>query len=225
MIGYHFTSETLRDGRPLPEIGHWIEHEGPIVPCESGLHASEHPFDALQYAPGPILHLVDLEGDLVGHGSPYDKHIGRRRRTLARLDATDLLWGFARWCALSVINKWPAPDVVRRYLETGDESLRTEAWVAAERTTWHLVGGLGRAAAAARAAASGVAEGPVREPGRAAAWARCTAQTVASAAWTSVPWEVAEIRSRLRIEFRRRVDEAFRAAAFRAAATRIMSQH
>ena len=35
---------------------------------------------------------------------------------------------FACWCALQVIDKWDAPDVVREYLETGDEEIRSAAW-------------------------------------------------------------------------------------------------
>lgn len=131
MIGYHFTSETLRNGQPIPPVGEWLEHAGPVEPCQSGLHASEHPCDALQYAPGPLLHRVELEGDLVSHGDPPDKWCGRRRRILATIDATELLRAFARWCASSVVHLWDAPEVVRRYLETGDESLRAAAWSAA----------------------------------------------------------------------------------------------
>ena len=39
---------------------------------------------------------------------------------------------FARWCALQVIDLWEAPDVVRKYLETGDATLRVVAWAAAQ---------------------------------------------------------------------------------------------
>ena len=130
MIGYHFTSATLRDGRPIPPVGEWLEHDGPVVPCVSGLHASEHPFDALQYAPGPMLHQVELEGDLISHGEPVDKWCGRRRRIIASIDATDVLRAFARQCAMEVIDQWAAPPVVREYLETGNESLRAAAGAA-----------------------------------------------------------------------------------------------
>jgi len=41
-----------------------------------------------------------------------------------------MLRSFARWCALSVIDKWNAPPIVREYLETGDESKRAAAWAA-----------------------------------------------------------------------------------------------
>jgi len=131
MLGYHFTGDKLRDGRPVPPVGEWLEHEGEIDPCVCGLHASEHPFDAMRYALGVTLHRVELEGDLQSHGDPPDKWVGRRRKIIASIDATLLLREFARWCALQVIHLWDAPQVVREYLETGDETLREAAWEAA----------------------------------------------------------------------------------------------
>ena len=129
MRGYHFTGETLRDGRAIPPIGEWFEHEGAIKMCESGLHASPTPFAALQYAPGCLLHLVELEGDLIEQ--PNDKSVGRRRKIIATIDATDLCRRFARTVALKVVHLWDAPPIVREYLETGDESKREAAWEAA----------------------------------------------------------------------------------------------
>jgi len=128
MRAYHFVGETLRDGRPVPKDGEWLVHEGEVEMCESGLHASKHPFDALQYAPGETLCLVEVE-DVVGRGD--DKLVCRRRKIVARFDATELLRSFARKQALKVIHLWDAPDVVRRYLQTGDEELRVAAWAAA----------------------------------------------------------------------------------------------
>jgi hypothetical protein len=137
MLGWHFTSTTLRDGRPIPPIGEWLEHDGDVLPCESGLHASEHPFDALQYAPGNLLHRVELTGDLTPHGKPsVDKHAGRRRKILATIDAEPLLREFAQWCA---------PQVVHHYLATGDDSLRDAAQAAA----WAAAAAAWDAAAAA----------------------------------------------------------------------------
>ena len=121
MLAYHFTSATLRDGRPIPPIGEWLEHDGKIIPCERGLHASEHPFDALSFSPGNLLHRVELEGDLVPHGDPVDKHAGRRRKIIATIDAEPLLREFARWCAAQVLHLWAAPQVVKDYLATGDD--------------------------------------------------------------------------------------------------------
>jgi hypothetical protein len=131
ITGYHFTSATLRNGEPIPKPGVWLVHTGEISPCSSGLHASVKVFDALTYAPGPMLHKVILAGELQPHGDPVDKYVGRKRKILATIDATQLLWDFARWCALSVADKWDCPPTVRKYLETGDETLRAAAWDAA----------------------------------------------------------------------------------------------
>ena len=56
----------------------------------------------------------------------------------------DAVRGLARRYALDVIHLWDAPDIVRRFLETGDESLAAEAAGAAARAA--------RAAEAAEAA-------------------------------------------------------------------------
>ena len=47
MMAYHFVNATLRDGRPVPPDGEWLEHDGAVVMCESGLHASLTPWQAL----------------------------------------------------------------------------------------------------------------------------------------------------------------------------------
>ncbi len=60
-----------------------------------------------------------------------------------------------RWCALQVIDLWDAQDVVREYLETGNEELQNVAWVAAWAAAGTAAGG-DAASAAARDAASTV---------------------------------------------------------------------
>jgi hypothetical protein len=106
-LAWHFVNNTLRDGSPVPADGEWLEHKGPLVMCESGLHWSMEPFDALQYAPGATLCLVEIGGEIVDVG---DKGISSRRKIIARMDATELLRHF-----------------VVDYLMTGDESLRDAA--------------------------------------------------------------------------------------------------
>jgi hypothetical protein len=118
--GYHFTDDKLRDGRPIPKVGTWLKHEGEIGICFRGLHASKHPFDALQYAPGNILHKVILRGELQSGGDPIDKYAGRERKILKSINAEKLLRDFARWSALKVVHLWDAPQVVKHYLKTGD---------------------------------------------------------------------------------------------------------
>lgn len=43
---------------------------------------------------------------------------------------------FARWCALQVVDLWGAPQVVRQYLETGNEAARAAARAAAWSAAW-----------------------------------------------------------------------------------------
>jgi hypothetical protein len=185
--GYHFTGDTLRGGGLIPKIGEWLEHKGEVIACSSGLHASEHSFNALQYAPGKWLHKVELEDDLVSHGEPADKWCGRRRKILATIDSEALMREFARWCALQVVHLWKAPDVVVQYLKTGDESIRAAAWAAERAAAW--VAAEDAAWAAARAAAWAAAEDAAED----AAWAAAedAAEAAAWAAAEDAAWAAA----------------------------------
>ncbi len=151
---WHFVGDRLRDGRPVPADGEWLEHKGPLVMCESGLHFSREPFDALQYAPGNVLCLVEVGGEIV-ETKGDNKGICTRRKIVVRMDAEELLCYFSRMQALSVIHMNEDlcnSEAVCDYLMTGDESLRAAARAAA----------LDAARDAARAAAWDAA--------RAAAW-------------------------------------------------------
>jgi len=198
---YHFVGATLRNGKPVPSDGEWLIWRKPLIMCQSGLHASEHPFDALQYAPGPILCLVDTGGkDILRQD---DKLVCRRRRIVARFDATELLRDQARKSALSVIHLWNAPAVVRQYLETGDEALRAAAsaaaWDAARAAAWDA------ARAAAWAAARDAAWAAARDAAWAAAWdaERAAARDAARAA----AWDAARAAAKNR--FKIAVDAKF----------------
>ena len=121
IIGYHFVNDALRDGTKIPKDGVWLEHTGQIKMCSSGLHGSLSAFDALQYAPGNTLCLVEFGGEIIeGH----DKLVARARKIIARFEADELLFKFARDCALSVVHFWDAPEVVLNYLKTGDKKLK-----------------------------------------------------------------------------------------------------
>ena len=195
---YHFTGDTLRDGRPIPKPGVWLKHDGPIVPCASGLHASEHPFDALTFAPGKMLHKVQLRGEITAHGNPTDKHCARERRIVATIDAENVLRCFARRVALAAVKRhWPeAPRVVVEYLKTGDETKRAAAWAAAR--------------AAARAAACAAAWDAAWDAARAAAWAaaRAAARDAAWDAAGAAAWDAAKRKQR--DLFKRMVNKEFK---------------
>lgn len=125
-FAWHFTSDKLRDGSPLPKVGMWEHYEGELELCESGLHWSREPFDALQHAPGANLRRVEIKGDFLEQS---DKGCSHYRRTVYQFDSTELLRYFARMQVLSVIHLYPngTDDVVFDYLMTGDESIREAA--------------------------------------------------------------------------------------------------
>ena len=123
------------DGRKI-KVGVTHKHEGEVILCKSGLHASLSPFEALYYAPGPILYLVHLSGTIV-RGA--DKVAASERTYLAEYDATDLLRLFARKCALKnieLISPYCSSEqyaLIVNYLTAGDVSMRSAAESAAER--------------------------------------------------------------------------------------------
>lgn len=192
MIAYHFCGATLRDGRPIPADGEWLVHEGQVTICETGLHASSHPFDALQFAPGATLCIVECEDIVTEH---VDKLVCRRRKIVKRIDATELLWKASREYAKSVLHLWDAPQVVKDFLDTGDESLMAAARAAA------------RAAASADAWAAAMAA--ARDAGWDAGWdaAWDAARDSAWAAARAAGWAAA--RAAQRDLFAKLVEEAF----------------
>ena len=46
---------------------------------------------------------------------------------------------FARWCALQVVHLWGCPDIVRKYLVTGDDGVRAAASDAVSDTAWYTL--------------------------------------------------------------------------------------
>ena len=128
VIAYHFTGDTLRDGRPIPAIGEKLIYTDEIIWCHSGLYASPKPHQALRYAPGKWLHRVEC-GQI--EREDKDKFVCRERTILQTIDAEHLLRRFAADQALSVAHLWDMPEVVREYLTTLDDSLRAAARAAA----------------------------------------------------------------------------------------------
>lgn len=196
-MAWHFVGDTLRDGRPVPPDGEWLVHEGVVVMCKSGLHASRDPFDALRYAPGPILCRVECRGVF---REDEDKLVCSERRIVQRADATEALRYFARMQALSVIHLWTAdpPDVVLDYLMTGDESARAAAWDAGRAAAWTGARAAAWAAwAATRAAAGKRPSAAAWDAAQAAAWSALQARPMGAA------------KTRARAEFNALVKEAF----------------
>ena len=185
ILAWHFSNAegTLgyEDGRQIKR-GRTLSVKGDPRLCNYGLHASKSLYDALKYAPGPYLWRVELSGTII---EGNDKLVATKRKALWGFDATPLLKKFARLCALDVIHLWDAPDVVRKFLESGDEGLRDAAWAAARAAArdaardaaWDAARDAARAAAwdAARDAAWDAARDAARDAAWAAAWAAARA--------------------------------------------------
>ena len=122
----------LHDDNRKIIIGKTHKINGDIVPCQHGLHLSKQIIDALNYAPGPVIYRVVGSGAIVPHGDPIDKYACSERTYVSGgINISDTLRLFARKCALDVIHLWNPPDIVLRYLKTGDESIRDAASAAA----------------------------------------------------------------------------------------------
>jgi hypothetical protein len=192
-------------------VGETLTVVGEPELCRRGLHASARLWDALGYAEGDRLALCRVRlGGTVVEGD--DKSAATERTVLAMLtpqETDKLLRDFARWCALQVVHLWGAPDVVRQYLETGDESLRdaakVAAWAAARDAAW----------ASARDAARDAAWSSTRDAARDAAWS--STRDAARAATRAVAEDSAKVASATRA--------TTRTAAWDAAVTRAIWTH
>ena len=192
-LAWYFSGPPAADGRftvanrgDLYTVPCTLTEAPPAVLCRRGLHASARALDALRYAWGADLwlHRVEVDGEVV---EGVDKVAGTIRRHLWAAPADATLRAFARRCALDVGHLWDMPEVVRRYLETGNESLRSAAeaaaWAAAEdaaedaavAAAWDAAG------SAAGAAAGAAAEDAAVDAAVAAAWNAARAAAVAAA--------------------------------------------
>jgi hypothetical protein len=189
ILAWHFVGKTLRDGSPIPRNGRWLKFTGPIEICKSGLHASRQPFDALSYAPGPVLCLVECAGIVTEQD---DKLVCSDRKIIERWDATEMLRYFARMQALSVTDNWDPPDVVCDWLMTGDEAAESAARSAAARSA---------AESAARSAESAARS--------AAAWSAAESAARSAAAWSAAESAARSAESAAREDFNQTVYNAF----------------
>ena len=168
------------DGRKVVR-GRWYKRQdtsSPLALCSNGMHACERAIDALRYAPGPIVTLCELRGDIL---ADKDKVAADERKVVAMADATRVLHLFAIDCAERALKdvhvtderSWNALKVKRRWLDklATDQDLaaawgaaRDAAWAAARDAAWYAA--MAAAMAAARDAAMAAAWGAARD----AAW-------------------------------------------------------
>jgi len=133
-VFFHFTNDkTLRDGSPIPPVGAWLIFPGKPVICQKGFHASRHPLDALKYAPGFKLHMVELM-DI--ETEQDDKVVAKGRKIIATIDSKSVILSCARKFASDFLHLWDAPEVVKKYLKTGDPTLANAAANAANAAAY-----------------------------------------------------------------------------------------
>ena len=178
MKAWHFLRKDRKlrygDGR-LVKTGQTLTVDCKPVLCESGLHASVRPMDALLRAAGPVICRVEVGGQVVeGEG----EIVGTERHAIWMAKATNTLHLFACWCAEEALKSakveddccWNAIKTKHRWIQkdaTDDEL--DAAWDAAWNSTWDA----SRAAAwaAARSAAWEYELDAARDAAWDAAWA------------------------------------------------------
>ncbi len=205
VLAWHFVADTLRDGSPVPSDGDILKHDGPLVMCETGLHASQRIIDALKYAPGHTICRVRLWGSECQEHD--DKLVGNARKILWRIDGEKLLRKFACDCALDVAHLWDMPPKVRDYLETQEESKRAADWAAARAAA-------GDAARAARDATWSARDAPWA----AARAAKDATRAAAGDAVRDATWAAARASARA-------AKDATRAAQNKRLTTMVMEAH
>jgi hypothetical protein len=141
--------------------------------CVRGLHGSKRAIDALKYAPGPIVSLVEIGGEVI---EGDDKLVGTERKTLWWADATETLHRFACWCAEKALKSANVTD------ERSWNAIHVKLkWLKGEATDAEL----DAAASAASSAAWSAAWSAARSAAWSAAWSAAR-----SAAW-SAAWSAA----------------------------------
>ena len=164
MKAWHFIREDRRlgydDGREV-KVGETLSCTGEPKLCENGMHGSKRILDALIYAPGQICCRVEITGDV---SVSDDKVVGRHRKVLAMVDASNIFHEFACRCsedALALIGKpdprsvaaikakrdWICGKITDAELAAARDAARDAAWAASWAASWAAAGDASWAAA------------------------------------------------------------------------------
>ena len=132
-LAWHFCGDKLRDGSARAKPDKIERIDGDLKLCHRGLHWARNPFDALQYAGGAILRLVEPRGTIIEPANE-DKGCSSERLIIAEIDASEMLRYFARMQAINCLDNWISdPDqIILEWLFSGDEAARSAARSAAE---------------------------------------------------------------------------------------------
>ena len=179
MQAYHFLKADMTSSYGTDEpwrVGETRKLTGEVGLCVRGFHSSPTPFDALGYAQGPILCLVDASRPAE---TDTDKQVSRRRTLVAAVDVTRQLHEAAIQIALDVLpiyeQRYPEDERPRKAIET------KQLWLDGNASDKELAAAWDAAWDAARGAAWATAWDAARAATRAAAW---------DAAWAAA-WDAA----------------------------------
>jgi len=212
-IAWHFLNKDRRlrwGSKEVVEEGRTYRCEFPYDGCDApslcyaGMHGSFRAIDGLGHAPGSIVCLTEIGGNVV---IGDDKLVGEWRRVLRMADASTLLFEFAcdvaeqamkdrqaegykfeqaSFDAVEVRRKWVRGEATDRELSAA----KSAAWAAARPAVGSAVGSAAMSAAesAAWLAPESVAESAAWSAARSAAWAVADAEAMSAAelaAWSA----------------------------------------
>jgi hypothetical protein len=189
MKAFYFATQDRKlrygDDRPIV-VGETHTVDCKPIPCEQGLHASKRLIDALRYAPGGVLYLVELSGEIV---ETDDKACATERKYLAEFDLSNVLFKFSCACALvniELIKPYTKDfDFILEFLKNPvkeNAAYAAEAADAAARAAAYAADAAYAAAYAAEAAYAADAAAYAADAARASAYAADAAYAAAYAA-------------------------------------------
>lgn len=139
--GWHFCADKdgkpiLRDGSPCPTIGDTEVYDGDPIMCMSGLHWSPRAIDAIAYAPGSWVRIVEGEPVKISN----DKVVGKVRYTIAGpVNVYQTLRRFTILCTLRTLRKYADSekrDALLPFVWCALKHWRLGAWIEADDTTF-----------------------------------------------------------------------------------------
>ena len=121
------------------EVGKTYEHPGPVVACESGFHACEHPLDIFNYYPPTSrFAVVTQSGEIARHGG--DTKIASAKITIdAEIHLPDLVAAAVKWVFDRA--KWVDGPVATKANEAATASGGQGAATASHSTAVAMVSG------------------------------------------------------------------------------------
>ena len=186
ILAYHFLKSDMCSGEghePPWKEGETRTLDGEIVICAHGYHASRTPWDALGFAPGPVLCLVEVER-VEEH---TEKLVSRSRRLIKAVNVERELREFAADCAERVLpfyeEAYPGDQRPRAAIATARAYARGEA---TDGELGYAVDAADAAYAAAARAADAARAARAADAARAAYAAAARAARAADAARAAV---------------------------------------